>query len=448
MQMLLRLIVLLTAWLGLAQAAAQPRPDALTRPWLEAYLTELSHDSLEGRATFTPGIERAARLIEREFTRAGLRPITGLRDTVRGFRQTYILFRPARGRVVGQLNGQTLGAAQAFAVGPAELTELSSRSAGRITVARARRGEPLMSRWRSLLSGGEPAVLLVDTSLRREFAALHQARPQWLPPALPLHPVVVILTAERELRELEVTVRAGLDTLMAHNVIGVLPGRSRPHEWVLFTAHYDHLGIIAPVGGDSIANGADDDGTGTTAVVALAHHLAAEAAAGRGPERTVVFACFSGEELGLLGSTHFARTIAQPDSVIAGFNLEMLGKASHRGPATAWIAGWDKSNFGPLLNAALRATEALGTRSDSTFFADPYPAQNLWRRSDHYSLAQRGIPAHMIMSDAFDRDRLYHTVDDEIGSLDLDHFTAIVRRIAAAARTILQGAVAPTRIRE
>jgi len=427
---------------------AQPDLHTLSRPWLEAYLTELSHDSLEGRATFTPGIERAARLIEREFTRAGLRPVTGLRDTVRGFRQTYTMFRPRRGRVVGRFNGQTLTEGQAFALGPAQPTDLSTSSGPDIRVARARRGEPLMSRWRTLLSSGEPAVLLVDTSLRREFATLHSARPQWQPPVLPSAPVVVILTPERELSALDITVRAGLDTLRADNVIGLLPGRSRAHEWVLFTAHYDHIGIVAPVGGDSIANGADDDATGTTAVVALAHHLAAEAAAGRGPERTVVFACFSGEELGLLGSTHFAATLPDPARVVAGFNLEMLGKPSPRGPATAWIAGWDKSSSGPLLNAALRAADPSSARADSTFFPDPYPSQSLWRRSDHYSLARLGIPAHMIMSDAFDRDRLYHTVDDEIASLDLDHFTAIVRRIAAAARSILQGAATPTRIRE
>ena len=140
------LMALLVVLLDLSRAAAQPRPDALTRPWLEAFLTALSHDSLEGRATFTPGIERAARLIEREFARAGLRPLTSFGDSAHPYRQTYQMYRPARGRVIGRFNGQALSSTQAFGVGPDELTSLTTRSAGRINVVRARSGEPLLAR--------------------------------------------------------------------------------------------------------------------------------------------------------------------------------------------------------------------------------------------------------------------------------------------------------------
>jgi hypothetical protein len=334
-----------------SQLAAQPTERSLERPFVEGFLSELSHDSLEGRGTFTRGIEKAARLIEREFRRAGLEPVAGIEgvhtESAMPYRQAYPAYR-LRGR-------------------------------------------------------------------RR--VSLSPTRKDADPP---------------------------LDTLHAYNILGMIRGRTRPDQWVVFSAHYDHIGIIAPVAGDSIANGADDDGTGTTGVVAMAHHLAREAAAGRGPERSVLFVCFSGEEMGLLGSQHFAGTLLRPEQIVAGFNLEMLGKPSGRGPATAWISGWDKSNFGTLLNGAL----STPSQRDSTFFPDPYPKQNIWQRSDHYSLARRGIPAHIIMSDDFENDKRYHTVDDEIGSLDLDHFAAILQKISRAAGPILNGAATPTRIKE
>ncbi len=436
--------------LGPVWATAQPAERTLERPWLEGFLTELSHDSLQGRATFTPGIERAARLIEREYRRAGLDSVAGLAGGVQIFRQHYRVFRTRPAQVAGSFNGSPLQPNQVVGTGPAAPTKVTTAGGATVSTQRVARGQNLFALWRSLTQSPTPVVLLVDTSLATDFARLRTARGRMSQtPQLPPAPVVAILTAEDKLQSLDLQVSGGLDTLVASNVLGYLRGRSRPDEWVVFSAHYDHIGIIRPVNGDSIANGADDDGSGTTAVVALAHHFARAAQQGQGPERSVLFTCFSGEEMGLLGSQHFAGTLVRPEQVVAGFNLEMLGKPSGRGPATAWISGWDKSNFGLLLNQAL----STSTTADSTFFPDPYPTQNIWQRSDHYSLARRGIPAHIIMSDAFlgpdgRVEPYYHTVDDEIGTLNLDHFAGIVQKIARAAGPILAGRATPTRIQQ
>ena len=117
------------------------------------------------------------------------------------------------------------------------------------------------------------------------------------------------------------------------NVVGVIPGR-RADEIVLFSGHYDHIGIVNPVDGDSIANGANDDASGTAAVIELARYFQAK---GR-PERTLLFAAFTAEESGGYGSRHFSEQV-DPDRIVAMFNIEMIGKPAVAGANTAWITG-------------------------------------------------------------------------------------------------------------
>ena len=105
------------------------------------------------------------------------------------------------------------------------------------------------------------------------------------------------------------------------NVVGILPGTTKPNEYVIFSAHYDHLGIGKPdARGDSIYNGANDDASGTTAVLMLAKYFCAR----HDNARTLVFATFTAEEIGEYGSQYFA-TQWNPDQVVAMFNIEMIG---------------------------------------------------------------------------------------------------------------------------
>jgi Zn-dependent M28 family amino/carboxypeptidase len=108
-----------------------------------------------------------------------------------------------------------------------------------------------------------------------------------------------------------------------YNVVGVLRGKSKPDEFVVFGAHYDHIGVIQPVAGDSIANGADDDASGTTAVITLAKYFKAA----NNNERTLIFVTFSAEEIGGAGSKYFTEQL-DANKVVAMFNIEMIGKHS------------------------------------------------------------------------------------------------------------------------
>jgi Zn-dependent M28 family amino/carboxypeptidase len=217
-------------------------------------------------------------------------------------------------------------------------------------------------------------------------------------------------------------------------VAGMIPGKSKATEIVVFSGHYDHLGILKAVDQDSIANGADDDASGTTAMIALAKYYKKL----NNNERTLIFVAFTAEEIGGFGARYFSQQL-NPDEVVAMFNIEMIGKDSKFGKNTAFITGYEKSDFGKILQKNLQGTAF-------TFHPDPYTDQNLFYRSDNATLAALGVPAHTISTDKIDIDKLYHTVKDEYSSLDTENILSTIKAIAKSAITIVNGTDTPTRI--
>ncbi len=223
-------------------------------------------------------------------------------------------------------------------------------------------------------------------------------------------------------------------TYSLFNVVGILPGKSKKDEYVIFSAHYDHLGITKAVNQDSIANGADDDASGTTAVIQLAKHFAGK----NDNERTIIFVAFTAEEIGGFGSQYFSKQL-NPEKIVAMFNIEMIGKESKFGKSNAFITGYERSDFGKILQNNLKKTAFK-------FYPDPYPEQNLFFRSDNATLAKLGVPAHTISSDQIDSDKLYHSVDDEFESMDIGNITEIIKAIAISSTSIIKGKDTPTRV--
>jgi len=219
------------------------------------------------------------------------------------------------------------------------------------------------------------------------------------------------------------------------NVVGVLPGKTRKDEYVIFSAHYDHLGTGKPINGDSIFNGANDNASGVTAVIMLAKYFKSL----DNNERTIVFAAFSGEETGGLGSRYFSKQF-DPDKVVAMFNIEMIGTESKWGKNSAYITGYDKTDMGRILQKNLEG-------SDFTFYPDPYSSQNLFYRSDNATLAMLGVPAHTISTSKMDNEPNYHRETDQIETLDLQNMTMIIKSIALSSKTITAGRDAPTRVK-
>lgn len=218
------------------------------------------------------------------------------------------------------------------------------------------------------------------------------------------------------------------------NVVGVLPGKSRKNEYVVFSGHYDHLGIGKPENGDSIYNGANDDAAGTTAVIILANYFKAL----KDNERTLVFAAFTAEEIGGFGSQYFSQQF-DPAAIMAMFNIEMIGTESKWGKNSAYITGYDKSNLGTILQQNLTGTAF-------TFHPDPYPEQDLFYRSDNVTLARLGVPAHTISTSKMDSEPYYHTVNDEIETLNIKNMAEIIKAIAVSSTSIIMGKDTPARV--
>jgi len=219
------------------------------------------------------------------------------------------------------------------------------------------------------------------------------------------------------------------------NVVGILPGKSRKDEYVIFSAHYDHLGVGKAADGDSIYNGANDDASGVTAVIMLAKYFKTL----DNNERTIVFAAFTGEEMGGLGSGYFSKQF-DPGKVVAMFNIEMIGTESKWGKNSAYITGYDKTDMGQILQKNLEGT-------GFTFYPDPYTAENLFYRSDNATLARLGVPAHTISTSKMDSEPNYHKLSDQVETLDLDNMAMIIRSIAMSSKTIVAGINTPTRVK-
>jgi hypothetical protein len=226
---------------------------------------------------------------------------------------------------------------------------------------------------------------------------------------------------------------ADLDTVPADrrltsvNVLGLLRGSdpALASEVVIVGAHFDHVGIQPGVNGDSIANGADDDASGTVAVIETARIIAA----GPRPKRTIIFAAFTGEEAGTLGVRWYSQHPVRPlDQHVADIQVEMIGRpdTAAGGPGKAWLTGFERSTMGPALAAA-----------GLPVIADPRPAQRFFERSDNIVFARLGIVAHTLSS--FGLHGEYHTVNDEVELVDFAHMTEMVNLTARAVRIVADG---------
>lgn len=210
-----------------------------------------------------------------------------------------------------------------------------------------------------------------------------------------------------------------VEDVMGFNVVAVLPGSDGilKDEVVVIGAHYDHIGLVDAVGGDNIANGANDNATGTATVMAIAEILKKLDF----NRRTVVFALFSAEERGLLGSKHLAaRMKADGMNVVAMVNYEMTGVPMVDRPFLAYLTGYDTSNMGEVFNAANNKRIVTGKLEEAAKF-------NLYKRSDNYPFAlEFNVPAQTFSTFDFTNFDHYHKVGDESQLVDANHMTAVV----------------------
>ena len=222
-------------------------------------------------------------------------------------------------------------------------------------------------------------------------------------------------------------------TVLSENVLGYMEGTDKKDELVIVTAHYDHIGKGNGTTGDQINNGADDDGSGTVAVLEIAKAFAKAKQDGHGPRRSMLFMTVTGEEIGLLGSEYYVEHPVYPlDKTVMDFNIDMIGRRDpeHKDkPDYVYVIGADK--LSSELHEINERNNNTYTRLafDYTYNDENHPT-NLYKRSDHWNFAKNGIPI-VFFFDGIHED--YHRPSDEVSKIEFDLET---KRAQAAFYTI------------
>ncbi len=391
----------------------------------------LSSDDMRGRRVFTPDIDNAGDFIADEFKKIGLQTW----NNSKSYKQEFTVVRPKLISLSASFDGNEIDEKNIVAVTCQPQLHIDENSG--YLFATIKEGENLFSAASALIKADKNVIVLVDSSFASGFSRLIYLKRS----IFKTDKNFVFLLADAIPKKFTIEAKHDIAEQTLANVVGVLPGKSLPtgqagkkNEYVIFSGHYDHLGVGRPVNGDSIYNGANDDASGTTAVIMLAKYFKALG----NNERTIVFAAFTAEEVGGYGSQYFSRQF-DPQKVVAMFNIEMIGTESKWGKNSAYITGYEKTDMGQILQRNLEGT-------GFTFYPDPYPQQQLFYRSDNATLARLGVPAHTISTSKMDSEPNYHKVSDEISTLDMDNMAMIIKSIALSSKTIVAGNDTPTRV--
>jgi len=209
--------------------------------------------------------------------------------------------------------------------------------------------------------------------------------------------------------------------LPTYNIVGMVEGNDPElkKEYVLIGAHYDHIGIIKAVQGDSIANGANDDASGTVAVMELAKYFAQK----KTNKRSLIFALFSGEEMGLLGSKHLAQRLKdEKANIYTMLEIEMIGVPMTDKNYLAYLTGYEMSNMATVFNT-YSGDEVLG-------FLPQAQEYHLFNRSDNASFYEAlGIPAQTVSTFDFTNFDYYHQVGDAVDKQDMNHMANVINHL-------------------
>ncbi|MEO6948809.1 MAG: M28 family peptidase [Ginsengibacter sp.] len=385
----------------------------------------LASDEMQGRKTFTPSIDKAADFIAAEFKHSKLKLWDGLQD----YKQSFFMKKATQLSAEGMMNNKVISPDNIIAISTEEELKVDNNSGYDIVVL----DSPMnfINEAFRITRTNKNTLVLVNPRFQKDFNRLKRLNRE----SFDTKTSVIFVIAEEKPQTYHFTIKNEIEEKALSNVIGILPGKTLKDEYVVFSAHYDHLGIGKPdATGDSIYNGANDDASGTAAVIMLAKYFSQL----NNNNRTLIFVTFTAEEIGGFGSQYFSKQI-DPDKTVAMFNIEMIGTDSKWDKNSAYITGYDKSDFGKILQKNLKA-------SNFKFEPDPYPKQNLFYRSDNATLAALGVPAHTISTSKMDSEPNYHKQSDEIETLDLDNMAEIIKAIAISSKSIISGKDTPGRI--
>lgn len=475
---LLALLLLPGALTAQSPASVQQAVQSITPEDIRRRVGIIAHDSMRGRDTPSPELDKVAAYIAGEFRRLGLKPGGDNGTFLQRYPIDRVQFVPessiavVRGGTGGHIpltygtdfvfgdnafpSGEYAGDLVLIS-GPlgGELRADTAALAGKVLVLAANprnRGE------RQRVLAWRPAALVLAVTMtdsiwtqrvaRMAGAQLRDPSRTVGPPAVigiragSLQPILARFGADlgaaqsatafeaKPLAGGSLRVRAHIRTVernWAPNTVGILEG-SDPrlkNEYVVYSAHMDHVGVAGPAGSggcraqgaDSICNGADDDASGTVAVVEAAE---AFARLDPRPKRSIIFLTVSGEEKGLWGSAYFADHSPVPvAAIIANVNIDMVGR---NWKDTIVVIGKEHSDLGATLNRVAAAHPELNMRP----IDDIWPQENFYFRSDHFNFARKGVPILFFFSGTHPD---YHRTSDSADKIDAEKEARIVRLV-------------------
>lgn len=402
---------------------------------MRARIAFLASDALRGRDTPSPGLDSAAAYIVRELQRLGLEP-GGENGT---FYQRY----PFTVRTLNT-SGVSWGAARHgadFFVWPGTPLDIegemvaitgdlanapASTIRGKVPVVtirgrmdRAFRTAVNSARNAAQLAGAKGLIVVLDSAVTEQNVREAAASFTRTTTVSPFTSVAFIRSQAMSSTpgNASIIIPANVVEHRPPNVAGILRGSDPTlrETYVVISAHMDHVGVGRPdASGDSIYNGADDDASGTSAVLEIAEALAAA----QRPARSVLFLFVSGEEKGLLGSRYYSDHPTVPlASIVANVNLDMIGRNA---PDSVVAIGQDYSSLGPLTQEVVRNHPELRM----TASRDLWPQERFFFRSDHFNFARKEIPAIFFFSGVHED---YHRPSDEVDKIDADKAARIAR---------------------
>lgn len=425
-------------------SSSSPTSNDISSAQVTKDITYLASDELKGRGNFSSELNHAAHFIAKRFIDSGLIGTNGI--TKQDMLQTYYVNRITPSVFTLKINDETI-ATKNLAIASTANSITWNISNGiknnNFSLHQINKNDDMKATLSKLNNQGGNHLILINLTHQKLFQRYQQYFQRGVTKlvqdknASSQGGTVAMLLTQTTVDEVINLNMIAESTKVTHeltNVVAVLPGKTKPNEVVLYSAHFDHLGFDSADQNDNIYNGADDNASGTTAIINIAQYYATQ----NNNARTLMFAAFSAEEIGGFGSQYFSKQL-DPETITAMINIEMIGKPSKFGAGTLWMTGMERSNLGEQLNKAL-------TNQNKKIHQDPYPDQNLFYRSDNATLAKLGVPAHSFSSTQLDKDQHYHQVSDDLSSLNLPSLHKVIQTLTEATKPLVDGSVTPTRI--
>jgi hypothetical protein len=442
------------------------------------HLSILASDAFEGRETGKPGADKAAKYIAAEFKKLGLRA------PVKGSYFLEVPLTENSTKIAFSVNGQDLTNGKDFAASrtaasdkPVEANEVvfigygtdaeigntnlankvvlwvnedkpeegkTANVSYRLSTARTQIVKNLQSKNPALILAvnGEVANVLKKfgssvTAARLSIKADAAKPASTQAPVLNVTPVVAdqilkssgktydqVKTGASQTVKADIKLNIHTDTrdVKAVDVLGFMPGTDLKNEVLVFSAHYDHIGLVSdPNAKDKVNNGADDDGSGTTGILEIARAFSAAKKAGHGPRRSVLFLANVGEEKGLLGSEYYTDHPVFPlANTITDLNIDMIGRVGYE-----YIGKPDSANYIYTIGSAMLSKELHQINEDANNkyvhiaqdykYDDPNDPNRFYYRSDHYNFAKHGVPIIFYFNGVHDD---YHQPGDEVSKIN------------------------------